>query len=96
MSLFYQSLPYGVARSFKRRKKKFKRGKPCAICGKIYPSDEMMVAHKKPVEKLTDWEALYDVKNWEVRCIYCERDYNRKNDIIKRNKGGEDGVSQVE
>ena len=83
MSVFYQSLPYSVQRSFKKRKQKFKKGKPCAICGKTYPTAEMMVAHKRPVSELTDWEALYDVKNWEVRCIYCERQMNLKNDIIK-------------
>ena len=83
MSTFYQSLPYKVQRSFKIRKKRFKKNKPCAICGRRYPSDEMMVAHIKPVSELTDWEALYDIKNWEVRCIYCERELNRKNGIIK-------------
>ena len=102
MSVFYQSLPYNVARSFKKRKQRFKRGKPCAVCGKMYPPDEMMVAHKKPAHQLTDREALYDVKNWEVRCIYCERHYNRLHpeqnpnhgDIIENNEqlneGGDD------
>ena len=83
MSVFYQSLPYKVQRSFKSRKQKFKKNKPCAICGKRYSKGEMMVAHKRPVSELTDWEALYDVKNWEVRCIYCERQMNMKNGIIK-------------
>ena len=96
MSLFYQSLPYSVAKSFKLRKKKFKKEKPCCICGKIYPSHEMMVAHKRPVAELSDWEALYDIKNWEVRCIYCERDYNRKNAIMKKIAEEKNGNTQVE
>lgn len=91
MSIFYQSLPYKVARSFKKRKQRFKKGKPCCICGKMYPPDEMMVAHKKPASELTDWEALYDVKNWEVRCIYCERAQNFKNDIINKRRNNDDG-----
>ena len=95
MSVFYQSLPYPVARAFKKRKQQFKKGKPCAVCGKIYPSDEMMVAHKTPVSKLPDWDALYDEKNWEVRCIYCEQRLNREGDIMKR-KGGPDGDTQEE
>lgn len=78
MSTFYQSLPYSVARDFKWRKKKFKRGKHCAICGKRYSPAEMMVAHIIPVAELTDWEALYDTSNWEVRCIYCEQEHNKK------------------
>jgi hypothetical protein len=86
MSTFYQSLPYNVARSFKKRKQRFKRNKPCCICGKMYPPDEMMVAHKKPASELTDWEALYDVKNWEVRCIFCERELNRRSDIINKRR----------
>ena len=90
MSVFYQSLPYKVQRSFKLRKQKFKKNKPCAICGKRYSKGEMMVAHKRPVSELTDWEALYDVKNWEVRCIYCERQMNMKNGIIKRNEHKEE------
>lgn len=90
MSVFYESLPYKVQRSFKSRKQKFKKNKPCAICGKRYSKAEMMVAHKRPVSELTDWEALYDIKNWEVRCIYCERQMNMKNDIIKSNEHKEE------
>lgn len=88
MSTFYQSLPYPVQRAFKKRKQRFKRGKPCAICGKIYPPDEMMVAHKKPVYQLTDWEALHDTNNWEVRCIYCERQYNSRHPEQNPNQSG--------
>lgn len=40
----------------------------------------MMVAHKVPVRDLSDWDALYDQTNWEVRCIYCERKLNQKED----------------
>lgn len=83
MSTFYRSLPKEVAIDFKRRKKKFKKHKPCAICGKIFPPEQMMVAHKKPVECLSDQEALYDTTNWEVRCIQCERNYNRQIDREK-------------
>ena len=81
MSMFYQSLNKKTQLAFKKRKKAFKKGKPCAICGKIYPSDEMMVAHKIPVSQLTDQAALYDTKNWEVRCIWFEREYNRQEDL---------------
>lgn len=80
MSIFYETLPPGVAGSFKKRKKKFKKGKPCAVCGHIYPPEAMMVAHKIPVTDLTTYDALHDASNWEVRCIYCERRYNQKHD----------------
>lgn len=78
MSVFYQSLSYWENLMFKRRKKAFKRGKPCAVCGKKYRSAEMMVAHIIPVRQLSDYDALYDTKNWEVRCIYCERRLNKE------------------
>lgn len=84
MSLFYQSLPYLENWAFKRRKSAFKRGKPCAICGKKYPKGEMMVAHIIPVRELSDYDALYDTTNWEVRCIYCERRLNNEENRIKR------------
>lgn len=80
MSAFYETLPFEVNMEFKRRKKEFKRGKACAICGKRYHPHDMMVAHKIPVRDLSDMEALYDTSNWEVRCIYCERDHNKKED----------------
>lgn len=78
MSLFYESLPKKTAFAFKARKKAFKKNKPCAICGRKHPSDEMMVAHIKPVSELSDFDALYDMSNWEVRCIYCERKMNKE------------------
>lgn len=80
LSNFYESLDYSTSRAFKLRKKRFKWGKPCAVCGKKYPLDEMMVAHKIPARELTDWEALYDESNWEVRCINCERRLNQQED----------------
>lgn len=76
MSLFYESLPKKTAFAFKARKKAFKKNKPCAICGRKYLSDEMMVAHIRPVSELSDFDALYDMSNWEVRCVYCERKMN--------------------
>ena len=85
MSLFYQSLSYWENMSFKRRKRAFKRGKPCAICGKKYPNNEMMVAHIIPVRELSDYDALYDTTNWEVRCIYCEQKLNRE-ETVKKNR----------
>ena len=80
MSLFYDTLDKQTNLDFKRRKKAFKKDKPCAICGKKLSSDRMMVAHKIPVSELSDLDALYDITNWEVRCIYCEREYNEKKD----------------
>lgn len=88
MSLFYESLDRETAFAFKARKKKFKKGKPCAICGRIYNMDEMMVAHTKPVSELSDYDALYDTNNWEVRCIYCERKQNREKG--RKNELGKD------
>lgn len=83
MSLFYESLPKKTAFAFKARKKAFKKNKPCAICGRKYPSDEMMVAHIRPVSELSDFDALYDMSNWEVRCVYCERKMNmEKNNAV--------------
>ena len=86
MSAFYESLPYAVSRAFKERKKAFKRGKPCAICGMKYHQDDMMVAHKVPVTELSDADALLDESNWEVRCIYCERRLNHIKDNVKKIK----------
>lgn len=88
MSLFYQSLSYWENISFKRRKRAFKRGKPCAICGKNYPPNEMMVAHIIPVRELSDYDALYDTSNWEVRCIYCEQKLNRE-ETLRKNRAKE-------
>ena len=85
MSTFYETLDFRTNAQFKARKKAFKKGKPCSICGKLYSSDKMMVAHKIPVRELSDWDALYDQDNWEVRCIYCEREANRKEDIEANN-----------
>lgn len=85
MSSFYQCLRGGIAIDFKRRKRAFKAGKPCAICGKRKRPSEMMVAHLKPVRELSDEEAIFDTSNWEVRCIECEQKLNRIEDI-KRNK----------
>ena len=85
MSLFYQSLSYWENMSFKRRKRAFKRGKSCAICGKKYPNNEMMVAHIIPVRELSDYDALYDTSNWEVRCIYCEQKLN-KEETLRKNR----------
>ena len=86
MSVFYQSMSKSQAMAFKKRKKAFKKGKPCAICGKTYPSDQMMVAHIIPVTELTDAQALYDTRNWSVRCIWCERAENTKKDRSFTNK----------
>ena len=83
MSLFYESLPKKTAFAFKARKKAFKKNKSCAVCGRKYPSDEMMVAHIRPVSELSDFDALYDMSNWEVRCVYCERKMNKeKNNAV--------------
>lgn len=48
---------------------------------------EMMVAHKVPVRDITDYEALFDTTNWEVRCIPCERRLNREEDLLNNIKG---------
>lgn len=80
MSVFYDSLDRRTAFNFKYRKKLFKRNKPCAICGRMYPSAEMMVAHIRPVTELSDYDALFDTANWEVRCVYCERELNKEKD----------------
>lgn len=83
MSLFYESLPKKTAFAFKARKKAFKKNKSCAVCGRKYPSGEMMVAHIRPVSELSDFDALYDMSNWEVRCVYCERKMNmEKNNAV--------------
>lgn len=87
MSIFYQTLDYRTNMEFKARKKAFKKGKPCAICGKILKPAEMMVAHKVPVRDITDYEALFDTTNWEVRCIPCERRLNREEDLLNNIKG---------
>lgn len=85
MSLFYQSLSAYEAFKFRKRKQAFKKGKPCAVCGKTYPKGQMMVAHIIPVRQLSDYDALYDTKNWEVRCIYCERRLNRE-ETLRENR----------
>lgn len=81
MSLFYETLTKKENLAFKARKKAFKKGKPCAICGKRLVSELMMVAHKVPVSELSDYDALYDQTNWEVRCIGCERALNHEKDV---------------
>lgn len=86
MSTFYNSLDIRTNMQFKRRKKRFKRGKPCAICGKKYAEEEMMVAHLTPVSDLSTYAALYDQSNWEVRCIHCEHELNRQEDRERANQ----------
>lgn len=78
MSVFYKSLSYWDNMKFKKRKRDFKRGKPCAVCGRKFSKDKMMVAHIIPVRELPEYDALYDTTNWEVRCIYCEHRLNRE------------------
>ena len=84
MSLFYETLTKKENLAFKARKKAFKKGKSCAICGKCYKPQFMMVAHLKPVSEIDDFTALYDQTNWEVRCINCEREMNRRKDEVKK------------
>lgn len=86
MSVFYQTLKGEIARDFRARKRAFKAGKPCAICGARKHHSKMMVAHKVPVSELTDYEALYDTSNWEVRCIDCEMRLNRIKDLKKNGR----------
>lgn len=86
MSAFYETLDYQTNMEFKARKKAFKRGKCCAICGKKLPPAEMMVAHKIPVRDISDYEALFDTSNWEVRCIPCERKLNRQEDLLRNGR----------
>lgn len=83
MSTFYKSLSFPEAIAFHRRKQQFKKGKPCAICGKTFPSDKMMVAHIIPVRELSDYDALYDTSNWQVRCIMCEHSMNHVENLRK-------------
>ena len=85
MSIFYETLSYPVARAFKKRKQRFKKDKPCAVCGRKLNPDEMMVAHKTPVSELSTSRAILDEGNWEVRCIYCERKLNHLEDL-RRNR----------
>ena len=80
MSSFYSSLPPVEKEMFRLRKQEFKKGKPCAICGKKLKDGEMMVAHLTPVRELSDYDAVRDTTNWEVRCIYCERRLNQEED----------------
>lgn len=95
MSLFYETLTKKQNLAFKARKKAFKKNKPCAICGRKYKPDEMMVAHLKPVSEINDWEALYDQTNWQVRCILCERMLNMSA-LHKIKKDGEKVAEQLE
>lgn len=94
MSLFYDTLDKDTNFDFKRRKKAFKQGKPCAICGKKLVSDMMMIAHKIPVSELSDEDALYDISNWEVRCIFCERELNKKKDLENAKSSSADDLSK--
>lgn len=83
MSNFYRTLKGGISQDFKLRKRAFKAGKCCAICGARKSPKDMMVAHKIPVSQLTDEEALYDISNWEVRCVDCEMRLNKQKDREK-------------
>lgn len=88
MSAFYETLDYQTNMEFKARKRAFKKGKSCEICGQKLKPAEMMVAHKIPVRDISDYEALFDVTNWSCRCIYCERRLNqaedRQNNLLNR------------
>ncbi len=83
MSMFYRSLTGHTAGKFQKRKKKYKEGKPCAVCGRLLKPEYMMVAHLTPARELTDEEALFDETNWEVRCLDCEHKFNRREQMQK-------------
>ena len=92
MSLFYQSLSFKKKVAFQRAKQTFKKNKPCAVCGKRFPGEQMMVAHIIPARNLAEEAALFDTTNWEVRCIECERRLNQQEDkarasLLNNNKG---------
>lgn len=78
MSSFYETLPKSVNLAFKRRKKNFKRGKDCAICGKkLHRQEDRYVDHIIPVYMLNDYEALYNQDNWQVLCLDCKKEKDR-------------------
>ncbi len=86
MSLFYKSLTYKESVEFQKRKRKFKAGKPCAICGKTLELENMMVAHLIPACELTDKKALFNEANWEVRCIQCEQKLHHEEQLRQNAK----------
>lgn len=82
--MFYKTLKPNENRKFKERKRQFKRGKPCAVCGRLLAERKMMVAHIRPASEIPKREALMNAGNWEVRCIECEQRLNREEELRKK------------
>lgn len=71
MSVFYKSMSRLKSEKFKEYKRRFKRGKPCAHCGKRLPSSQMSIDHIIPIEQFNG--SPYDKSNWQVLCLPCHR-----------------------
>ena len=71
MSSFYKMMPKNQSFKFTKFKKKFKKGKPCAHCGKILASQQMSVDHIIPLEQFNG--SPFDTENWQVLCLPCHR-----------------------
>lgn len=56
---------------FKAFKRRFKKNKPCADCGKRFKASEMSVDHIIPIYEFRG--SPYDTRNWQVLCIPCHR-----------------------
>lgn len=61
-----------IPRSLKEKQRKFKKNKPCAICGCLLEQERMTVDHIIPKAYYENW---YETKNWQVLCVNC---HNRK------------------
>lgn len=62
-------------------------GGVCAICGKVYPSNKMVVHHKDHLKEGDEYnlDKLYDSSNLEVVCCYCHNKIHKRfNTTIKK------------
>jgi len=92
MSSFYKMMPKNQSLKFTKFKKKFKKGKPCAYCGKILASQQMSVDHIIPLEQFNG--SPFDTKNWQVLCLPCHRTKTKLENEESRKRAAEYEKSQ--
>ena len=76
MSLYIEGMNEHDSRLFKLEKKRFKKNKPCANCGRKLSKELMTVDHIIPVYLYSG--SIFYKGNWQVLCIQCHTEKNRK------------------
>lgn len=76
MSIYIDIMSKNASYAFKAKKRKFKKGKSCATCGKRYSREDMTVDHIVPMYQYSG--SPFDTSNWQVLCLDCHREKSKK------------------